>query len=113
MTVDIIKVMTEYALTVTELANILGEPIGKVRMWIIWDITPDDMEDKLKSNLKDIPTHFNPKTQLPPVDCPLLIKVNGVLMKAHREQYAISKDSQLEYVTEHGVIIGRYDWTYP
>lgn len=113
MNIDIIKVMTEYGLTVTELANILGESVGRVRMWIIWDITPDYVEFKLKEILKDIPAHFNPASQLPPVDCPLIIKVNGVMVKAHREQYAISKDSQLEYVTNDGIIMGRYEWTYP
>lgn len=57
---------------------------------------------------------LNPAEQLPPVRCPLLIEVDGELVRASRTGYIESKDRAMEYKTADGVVIhGRYRWTYP
>ena len=58
--------------------------------------------------------HLNPAGDLPPVDCPLLIKVNGELVEARRTGFIEGKDRQMEYETPTGeIILGRFEWTYP
>ncbi|MFJ3487128.1 hypothetical protein ACIPL1_27470 [Pseudomonas sp. NPDC090202] len=60
--------------------------------------------------------HFNPGAgrSLPPVGCPLLIKVDDRVMKVHRTSHIQRPDGDMEYITENGlVLVGRYDWTYP
>lgn len=62
--------------------------------------------------------HFNPKSQLPPVECPLIIRIVGNPLKAMRLTYAESKDDDLYYLVDlpqggQEVIRGRFDWTYP
>ncbi len=58
--------------------------------------------------------HLNPASQLPPVDCPLLISVQGQLLRACRPTFAERKGDDLEYeLAGGGVIIGRFPWTYP
>ena len=56
--------------------------------------------------------HLN--DHLPPVRCPLLIKVDGKLIHAERTGFVASKGSDMEYELEDGsLIMGRYRWTYP
>lgn len=69
---------------------------------------------------------------LPPVDCPLLIKVPAgtvfphfegghiweldvpVMLKVRREHWERSKDATPTYVDEFGnKITGKFEWTYP
>lgn len=58
--------------------------------------------------------HLNPESQLPPVDCPLLIDVEGELLQARRTSFVERRDLQLEYELEDGrLITGRFMWTYP
>lgn len=50
----------------------------------------------------------------PPVDCPLLIEVEGKLIRAHRENWELSKESEMEFILpDGGKLVGRYRWTYP
>jgi hypothetical protein len=74
--------------------------------------------------------HLN--KELPPVDCPLLIKVpagtrfpyfesghiweleHPVLLLVHREHWERSKDATPTYSDEFGnKITGKFEWTYP
>lgn len=58
--------------------------------------------------------HLNSKDILPPTDTPLLISVNGVIMKAIRPSLVKRKEDCLEYLTVLGeTILGRFPWTYP
>ena len=60
--------------------------------------------------------HFNRADWrlLPPVDCPLLIKVDGRVLRASRTSHIQKPDGDMEYVTTTGrVLVGRFDWTYP
>lgn len=58
--------------------------------------------------------HLNSKYVQPPVDCPLLIEVEGKLIRAHRENWELSKESEMEFILPNGgKLVGRYRWTYP
>lgn len=58
--------------------------------------------------------HLNHESQLPPVNCPLLIKVGDELLKAHRPTFVESKGNELTYVLEDGsTLSGNFPWTYP
>jgi len=51
---------------------------------------------------------------LPPVHCPILIQVDGKLLRAERTSHITHKDDEMVYLTSDGKIItGRYPWTYP
>ncbi len=61
----------------------------------------------------EVELHLNPASQLPPVDCPLLISVQGQLLRASRPTFAERKGDDLEYeLTGGGMITGRFPWTY-
>lgn len=60
--------------------------------------------------------HFNSADwrSLPPVACPLLIKVDGQVLRASRLNHIERLDGVMDYVTDTGcVLVGRFDWTYP
>lgn len=60
------------------------------------------------------PVHLNPADQLPPVDCPLLIQVDGELLQAERTSFIASRDRAMVYRLNDGrEIEGRFPWTYP
>lgn len=51
---------------------------------------------------------------LPPVDCPLLIEVDGEILEARRPVFVEQKDGQLTYELSDGSTLqGRFRWTYP
>lgn len=59
-------------------------------------------------------SHLNHPNHLPPVGCPLLILVNGELIRAERTSHLEKRGRQMEYRTEDGeTIVGRFEWTYP
>jgi hypothetical protein len=71
-------------------------------------------EDELARLRNGTGIHLNPRDQLPPVDCPLLIEVSpGELIRACRPTFAATKSSALVFDTEAGQIEGRFRWTYP
>ncbi|MCY1285269.1 hypothetical protein D9M68_814680 [compost metagenome] len=58
--------------------------------------------------------HLNDPSHLPPVGCPLLIEVDGELVRAQRTGFIEHKDRQMEYEKADGsTLVGRYRWTYP
>lgn len=58
--------------------------------------------------------HWNPADSLPPVDCPLLVLVEGMTVRVERPYFAERKGDQLEYrKTDGTAIFGRFPWTYP
>lgn len=60
------------------------------------------------------PVHLNPADQLPPVDCPLLIQVDGELLQAERTSFIASRDRAMVYRLYDGrELEGRFPWTYP
>lgn len=60
------------------------------------------------------PVHLNPADQLPPVDCPLLIQVDGELLQAERASFIASRDRAMVYRLNDGrELEGRFPWTYP
>lgn len=50
---------------------------------------------------------------LPPVECPLLILVDGELIRAERTSHIETRDRAMTYRTADGEIVGRFQWTYP
>lgn len=59
-------------------------------------------------------TKLNPADQLAPVECPLLIEVDGKLVRAMRTSHIESRDREMEYQLAGGeIILGRFRWTYP
>lgn len=58
--------------------------------------------------------HLNHETLLPPVNCPLLIEVEGKLLEAVRESHVIQRGRDMTYVLENGEKLqGQFKWTYP
>lgn len=58
--------------------------------------------------------HLNPADLLPPVSCPLLIEVDGAVLRAERTGIIPNKQDGMEYRLDDGALIyGRYPWTYP
>lgn len=58
--------------------------------------------------------HFNPADDLPPVDCPLLLNIEGKLRRAERVCYIQSRGDSMEYRLDDGqIVMGRFPWTYP
>lgn len=59
--------------------------------------------------------HLNSASSLPPVACPIVIKVPGQgILRAERTGFVTHKDNQMEYILADGSkIIGRFCWTYP
>lgn len=54
--------------------------------------------------------------RLPPVDCPLVIKVAGaIVLEVERISFIESKDREMQYRLKHNgrVIEGRWPWSYP
>ena len=58
--------------------------------------------------------HLNSEFVQPPVDCPLLIEVDGSLVPAIRLEWEVSKDAEMRFTLQDGSeVSGRYRWTYP
>lgn len=58
--------------------------------------------------------HLNPANQLPPVDCPLLIEVDGKLERVVRPSFVERRGQDLTYQTADGrALVGQFRWTYP
>ena len=58
--------------------------------------------------------HFNHPSNLPPVDCPLVINREGVATRVIRTSFIERRDRELVYITPSGEeIVGRFPWTYP
>lgn len=59
--------------------------------------------------------HLNSASQLPPVDCPLLIEIQpGELVAASRISFITKRNREMDYLLADGsTITGRYRWTYP
>lgn len=57
---------------------------------------------------------FNSENVLPPVNTPLLIKVNDVAVLVERTSFIANKSDDMVYVTPEGrKYYGRFPWTYP
>lgn len=56
---------------------------------------------------------LNAPENLPPVECPLLILVDGKLIRAERTSHIEHRNREMTYRTEAGEIVGRFEWTYP
>lgn len=51
---------------------------------------------------------------LPPVGCPLVICVDGFVLRAERISHLQSRSGQMDYRLDTGcVITGRHPWSYP
>lgn len=60
--------------------------------------------------------HFNSpdSRRLPPVECPLLIRVKGQVLRASRIHHIERPDDDMDYITDDGtLLVGRFWWTYP
>ncbi|MNE64239.1 hypothetical protein D3C80_1596430 [compost metagenome] len=58
--------------------------------------------------------HLNARTILPPVDCPLIILVDGELVEATRPTFVQDRGDDLTYHLADGTVLtGRFEWSYP
>jgi len=58
--------------------------------------------------------HLNPADHLPPVACPIVIEVDGKLLRAERTGFIEQRDRSMEYELGDGSkILGRHPWTFP
>lgn len=68
----------------------------------------------IKGQEPDCDIHFNSPDQLPPVDTPLLVLVDGEAVRARRPNFVERKGADLEFILVDGrTISGRLPWTYP
>lgn len=57
---------------------------------------------------------WNNPERLPPVDCPLVINVNGVTMSATRISHLSDRGGEMDYRLAAGEVIrDRFPWSYP
>lgn len=69
--------------------------------------TPDMLQQAAMSRL-------NPADQLPPVACPLVIEVDGQLIRAERTEFVQHRGHDMNYrLADGSVLRGRFAWTYP
>ena len=59
------------------------------------------------------PPHLNSADALPPVNCPLLIEVDGELLRAERTSFIPKRGDAMVYQLADRQIEGRFKWTYP
>lgn len=59
--------------------------------------------------------HWNSASVLPPVDCPLVIKLNEEVVAVRRPTFVECKGDALVFIREDSgeKIVGRFPWTYP
>lgn len=59
-------------------------------------------------------TYFNSPSVLPPVACPIVIKIGEEEVLAERTSFITKKENDMTYKAANGAtIVGRYRWTYP
>lgn len=58
---------------------------------------------------------WNPPERLPPVGCPLVIRLDDhVTMWVERTSHIADRAGQMEYRARNGMLLtGRYFWSYP
>lgn len=57
---------------------------------------------------------LNPADRLPPVACPLMIEVDGNLVKAERTEFVQHRGQDMVYrLADGSTLLGRFRWTYP
>lgn len=62
----------------------------------------------------DEATTLNGADQLPPVACPLMIEVDGNLVKAERTEFVQHRGQDMVYrLADGSTLLGRFRWTYP
>ena len=57
---------------------------------------------------------WNRAELLPPVDCPLVICVDGATVAAKRISHLSDRGGEMDYQTSAGQVLrGRFAWSYP
>lgn len=68
----------------------------------------------LGSRPRPAPYAWNRPEVLPPVDCPLVLRLGSVAVRAERVSYLRDRSGEMDYRLSDGSIIrGRYQWSYP
>ena len=78
--------------------------------------TAPDNNSAHGSTVTQQPTVYEwvPPEHLPPVGCPLVICVDGVVLRAERISHLADKAGQMDYDLAGGQVIrGRFEWSYP
>lgn len=58
--------------------------------------------------------HWNLPENLPPTECPIVIKRNGTVMRGERIDHVARRGDDMNYRLSTGeVITGQFLWTYP
>lgn len=57
---------------------------------------------------------WNRPEVLPPVDCPLVLRLGSLAVRAERVSYLRDRAGDMDYrLSDGSVISGRYHWSYP
>lgn len=57
---------------------------------------------------------WNRPEVLPPVDCPLVLRLGSVAVRAERVSYLRDRAGEMDYrLSDGSVITGRFEWSYP
>lgn len=71
-------------------------------------------ERKAEPVAREPQTSLNPADRLPPVACPLMIEVDGNLVKAERTEFVQHRGQDMVYrLADGSTLLGRFRWTYP
>ena len=60
------------------------------------------------------PYAWNRPEVLPPVDCPLVLRLGSVAVRAERVSYLRDRNGEMDYrLSDGSAITGRFEWSYP
>ena len=66
------------------------------------------------SRPRPAPYSWNRPEVLPPVDCPLVLRLGSVAVRAERVSYLRDRAGEMDYrLSDGSVITGRFEWSYP
>ena len=58
--------------------------------------------------------HWNSAESLPPVGCPIVLRIGCAVVQAERTAHIERRDREMTYKLPTGQeLVGRYEWSYP
>lgn len=58
--------------------------------------------------------HWNSPDVLPPVGCPIVLRIGCAVVQAERTAHIERRDREMTYKLPTGQeLVGRYEWSYP
>lgn len=104
--------------TPRELIISLLEAVGDLSDDLENDRLAGDSISKLRELLRLAPCahepHWNSPDVLPPVGCPIVLRIGCAVVQAERTAHIERRDREMTYKLPTGQeLVGRYEWSYP